>query len=185
MKLYLNKLRFLLVVLFIILGVVVIFFKSTVFVTGLPALYSMPALGLIIYFLLSCLRGFTLIPATYFVLGGMAFFPPKILFAVSLIAVIISSFLIYYFAESFRVFKFFEKRHARQITKIKSRFETAEVPVVIGWILMPAVPSDVVCYVCGILKANKKKMLVGILVGEGIYFALLIFFGVELIKFFK
>ncbi|MEK7161278.1 MAG: VTT domain-containing protein [Patescibacteria group bacterium] len=170
--------------LWIVIIVLGVYYKSTLFNSYSATMFSVPALGFIIYFILSCLRGFTLIPATYFVLGGLVFFPPRSLFVVSLIAVLISSLLIYYFADSFRFYKYFEKRYFEQAAKIKSRFEQAEVPVVIGWILFPVVPADLVCYVCGILKADKKKMLIGVFVGEGIYFALLIFAGSQIIKVF-
>lgn len=185
MSIYKNwKLSALILFLWIVIIVLGFFYKSYLFNNYSATIFSASVLGLTVYFILSCLRGFTLIPATYFVLGGLVFFPPWPLFVVSLIAVMISSLLIYYFAGSFRLYKYFEKHHFEQVTKIKSKFEQAEVPSVISWILLPVVPADLVCYVCGILKADKKKMLIGVFIGEGIYFALLIFAGSQILNIF-
>ncbi len=38
-------------------------------------------------------------------------------------------------------------------------------------------PTDVLCYVCGSLKINFKKFLIGVVIGEGTVYAIYIFLG--------
>jgi len=57
------------------------------------------------------------------------------------------------------------------------------LPIVIGWSFFPLAPTDLICYVCGSLGVGVPKMLLGILVGEGIICALYIFLGRQLLSF--
>ena len=38
-------------------------------------------------------------------------------------------------------------------------------------------PTDLICYVCGSLRINYKKFLIGVLIGEGTVYAIYIFLG--------
>ena len=53
----------------------------------------------------------------------------------------------------------------------------------IGWSFFPLAPTDLICYVCGSLGVGVRKMLLGILIGEGTICALYIFLGRQLLSF--
>ena len=127
------------------------------------------------YLLLGCLRGFTLIPVTYLIILGLIFLPPMPLFILTLIGVVVSSTVIYYFSDLMHLSEFFEHKYPAQITKLKSAIEKNELPIVILWSMLPFAPTDVICYVCGSLEINVKKFLVGVFIGEAITCALYIF----------
>ena len=160
------------------------FFNSLWFQSLFVNLFSATLLGWIIYLILSSLRGFTLIPATYFVLAGIPFLPPLPLFLISMVGIVISSLIVYNFAGTFGLYKFFERRYKNQIHKLRKILIKEEVPIVISWVILPVVPVDVISYVCGILKASKTKLVIGLIISEGMYFGLLIFLGKHLLGLF-
>ena len=53
-------------------------------------------------------------------------------------------------------------------------------PIVILWSFFPLAPTDLVCYVCGALKVDLKKCLLGVVIGEGAICAIYIFMGTQL-----
>ena len=134
-------------------------------------------LGYGAYLLLGCLRGFTLIPSTNLVLVAALLIPPGPLFALTLIGILVSSASIYRFSEALRLDEYFERRHAAQLMKCREILQRNELPVIIGWSLFPLTPTDVICYLCGTLKVNFLKFLIGILIGEGTICGLYIFAG--------
>jgi uncharacterized membrane protein YdjX (TVP38/TMEM64 family) len=52
-----------------------------------------------------------------------------------------------------------------------------ELSIVTIWNILPVVPADLMSYVCGTLKLNINKFILGTLIGQGIYFAIFIWFG--------
>jgi uncharacterized membrane protein YdjX (TVP38/TMEM64 family) len=136
-----------------------------------------------LYLILGCMRGFTLIPTTYLLLLGIVFLPPMPLFVLTMIGTVVSSAAIYYFAASFRLRDYFERKNKKQIAAIESGLQQYELPVIIGWSFFPILPTDVVCYVSGMMKVNITKVLLGIFIGEGICSAMYIFFGQSLFRF--
>ncbi len=58
-----------------------------------------------------------------------------------------------------------------------------ELPVVIGWSFCPVLPTDIVCCVSGIMKLSLSKLLLGVLIGEGICCAIYIFCGNQIVQF--
>ena len=150
----------------------------------LQEIFAVGITGYVLYFILGCLRGFTLIPATYLTTFGLLFIPPSHLFVLTLSGILISSLFIYNFSESFHLYKFFEYKHKKSINKIKREINKRELLIVVIWNLLPIVPADLIAYVCGILKTNRNKFLLGTLIGQSIYSGILIFFGHYLIKIF-
>ena len=143
----------------------------------LRAAESPPAWVYVVYLALGCIRGFTLIPATYLVVAGMLVLPPLPLYVLTLIGIIVSSAAVYYFAEAMHFDKFFEQRYHAQVTKLRALIRRRELPIVIAWSFFPIAPTDLVCYVCGALKVDVKKCLLGVTVGEGAICAVYIFLG--------
>ena len=127
--------------------------------------------------LLGSVRGFSLIPVTSLIVVGLLFSPPLPLYVITLVGVLISSASVYYFFRFLDLDTLFEEKYGKQIGRIKRALEKNELPIIIGWSAFPFFPTDLICYVCGTLEIDIKKLLLGILIGEGITSGLYIFFG--------
>jgi uncharacterized membrane protein YdjX (TVP38/TMEM64 family) len=136
-----------------------------------------------IYLLAGCLRGFTLIPVTYLIPFGLIFLTPRLQFGLTIVGILVSSASIYYFAEHVRLAEFFEAHHARAVNRVRRLLRRHELAIVTLWSMFPFVPTDVICYVCGALRIDVRKLLVGVLIGEGITCAVYIFLGRQLLSF--
>ena len=134
------------------------------------------------YFVMGCIRGFTLIPVTYLIPLGLPFLSPTVHFLLTIGGVLVSSASIYYLSERLQLAAYFETRHSEQVDRVRGLLRRRELPIVIGWSLFPIVPTDLICYVCGSLGIDVRKMLAGILVGEGLICALYIFLGRQLVS---
>jgi uncharacterized membrane protein YdjX (TVP38/TMEM64 family) len=140
-------------------------------------------LGYLVYFVLGCLRGFTLIPSTNLVLLGIPFFRPVPLFLLTLAGILISSSSIYYFSESLHLDRIFERRHKLQLERVKGILRRNQMPIVIGWSFFPLAPTDLICYASGILKIDFLKFALGVLIGEGSICGIYIFLGDGILRF--
>jgi uncharacterized membrane protein YdjX (TVP38/TMEM64 family) len=138
---------------------------------------SPPVWIYIVYLALGCLRGFTLVPATYLVVAGMLVLPPVPLYGLTIVGIIVSSAAVYYFAEAMQFDRFFERRYAPQVARLRALMTRRELPIVMAWSFFPMAPTDLVCYVCGALKVDLKTCLVGVTIGEGAICAVYIFLG--------
>jgi len=138
---------------------------------------SPPAWVYVVYLALGCVRGFTLIPATYLVVAGMLVLPPLPLYALTVAGIIVSSAAVYYFAEAMRFDRFFDRRYGPQVARLRGLMTRRELPIVIAWSFFPIAPTDLVCYVCGALKVDLKKCLLGVTIGEGAICAVYVFLG--------
>jgi uncharacterized membrane protein YdjX (TVP38/TMEM64 family) len=134
------------------------------------------------YLLIGALRAFTLVPATFPLLIAMPFFDPWVLLALTIPCIAISSSVCYWFAEALHMDELFERKYPRQIGKLKGLLQRYQMPIIIGWSFFLLLPTDVLCYVCGSLKINYRKFLIGILIGEGTVYAIYIFFGDWLLR---
>ena len=142
-------------------------------------------LGYSVYLLAGALRGFTLIPITYFILAGIILFPPWPLYIMTMIGVVISSACVYYFSEYLDFDTYFETKYPKQIGKIKEILTKNELLIVTFWSFAPFLPTDLICYVCGTLGVGIKKFIFGVVLGEGISCAIYIFLGKELLNYIK
>lgn len=129
------------------------------------------------YLLIGALRAFTLVPATFPLLVAMPFFDPWVLLALTLACIAISSSICYWFAEAIHMDEFVERKYPAHIRKLKELLGSYQLPIIIGWSFMLFLPTDVLCYVCGSLKINFRKFLIGVLIGEGSVYAIYIFLG--------
>ena len=120
---------------------------------------------------MGCIRGFTLIPVSYLIPFGLLFLSPAVHFLLTIGGILVSSAFLYYFSERLQLAEYFETRHASHVARIRGLLRRQELPIVIGWSFFPLAPTDLICYVCGSLGVGVRKMLLGILVGEGIIFA--------------
>lgn len=131
----------------------------------------------ITYLLIGSFRAFTLVPATFPLLVAMPFFDPWVLLALTIPCIAISSSVCYWFAEAINMDEVFERKYPKQIRKLKDLLQTYQLPIIIGWSFFLLLPTDVLCYVCGSLKVNYKKFLIGVIIGEGTVYAAYIFLG--------
>lgn len=130
-----------------------------------------------LYLALGCLRGFTLIPATSLVIMGVVFFPPVPLFVLTLAGILVSSTCVYYFAEALHLDELLEKRHAAQVNRVRALLDRHGLPIIIGWSFFPLAPTDLICYLAGVLRISIVTCLVGVAIGEGGICAIYIFLG--------
>lgn len=147
------------------------------------AFYFSLVLGGLIYLIAGCLRGFTLIPSTYLVFVGLPFFRPTPLFLLTIFGILISPASIYWFSKSLRLDEYFERKHKQGVVRVKAILQKNELPAIIGWSFFPFAPTDLICYVCGILKIDFWKFLFGIFIGEGGICAIYIFLGDHVLRF--
>ncbi len=54
---------------------------------------------------------------------------------------------------------------------------------VLVWSFFPLVPTDLICYVAGIVKMPFKYLLIGVVVGESILVYCYVFLGAEFLNF--
>jgi len=167
-------------------GLYLYFFRADFIRGGLrDAVSTSVLLGYGIYLFLGSIRGFTLIPSTHLVLLGIPFFRPVPLFILTIVGILISSASIYYFAESLHLDELFEGRHKDRVEKVKGVMQRNQMPIIIGWSFFPLAPTDLICYVCGVLKVNFLRFTVGVLLGEGTICAIYIFLGDHLLEFLR
>lgn len=134
-------------------------------------------IGLVIYFIVSTLRGLTLIPSTPFVLAGILVFPPLPLFLVNQVAVYTSSALLYYMTRAMNFDKFFFTHYPEKTERLILLLRKRELPVITAWGFAPFVPSDMIVCICSVLRISVWKTLLGVSIGEGIICAIYIFGG--------
>lgn len=163
--------------LLVIGGALYLYFFEREFVQGQlqSALSTSMVVGSIVYILLGSFRAFTLVPATFLLLVGLPFFPPLYLLVITMVTVIVSSSIVYFFAEALHMDEYFEKHHPRQIQKLKRLLNKYQLPIIIGWSFMMFLPTDLICYVCGTLRVNFTKFIVGVIIGEGSVYAIYIY----------
>jgi uncharacterized membrane protein YdjX (TVP38/TMEM64 family) len=130
-----------------------------------------------VYLLLGCLRGFTLIPVTSLVLVGVVFFPAVPLFVLTLAGILVSSASIYYFAGALHVEELLQQRHARRLDRLRGLLDRHGLPIIIGWSFFPFAPTDLICYLAGVLRIHITTLLIGVGIGEGAISAIYIFLG--------
>ncbi|MCH8532617.1 MAG: VTT domain-containing protein [Saccharospirillum sp.] len=133
--------------------------------------------GLFIYFVISTLRGLTLIPSTPILLAGILVFPPLPLWIVNQFAVYSSSAIVYYLARHLGFDRYFHAHYPTQISRLSLLLKKAELTVISTWGFLPFVPSDLIVYVCSVLRVSVVKTLLGISIGEGVICAIYIFGG--------
>ena len=124
---------------------------------------------MLVYIALTLVRGFFLIPSTPFVIGGGMLFPDKLylVLLISMVGVMVSATALYYFSDILGFSNYLDAKYPKEIGKWKTRLQSQKATYfVIGWSFFPLVPTDLICYVAGIVKMPFKYMFVGVFVGE-------------------
>jgi uncharacterized membrane protein YdjX (TVP38/TMEM64 family) len=124
---------------------------------------------LLVYILVTIVRGFFLIPSTPFVIGGALLFPDRLflVLALSMTGVMFSATALYYFSDFLGFSKYLEKKYPKGVARWHRRLEHPRATLfVIGWAFFPFVPTDLICYVAGIVKMPYRFLFVGVFLGE-------------------
>ena len=159
---------------------------SSLFGTELTQLAASSVwLAYVVYVVLGALRGFALIPVTNLVVLAIPLFPPVPLLVLTLVGIAISSASIYAFAGSLKLGEYLERKHERHLERLQSALRRNPTSIVTVWSFLPIVPTDLICYVCGVMKISFRRFLLGVLVGEGAICAIYIFAGASLLDLGK
>lgn len=136
---------------------------------------------LLVYLGIMILRGFTLLPSTPFVLASTILMPqhPWLLLAISLFGILMSATLLYYFADFLGFGRILEQKYPSQLTQIHQTLDKPYgVLLVFLWAFFPLAPTDVVCYVAGMLRMRFASFISAIFLGELLLCYSCIFLGV-------
>ncbi|MCG8573903.1 MAG: VTT domain-containing protein [Flavobacteriales bacterium] len=141
----------------------------------------------LVYVLISLLRGLFLIPSTPFVICGAILFPqmPLAVFTVSMLGVLLGSTLIYFFSDLLGFSEKLERKYPKQLEKWHRRLNSPKATlIVIAWSFFPLVPTDLICYVAGIVKMPYKFLILGVFIGELVLIYFYVYLGTGLFDYF-
>jgi uncharacterized membrane protein YdjX (TVP38/TMEM64 family) len=159
---------------------------SALWGTGLTQLATSSALlAYAVYLLLGAVRGFAFIPVTNLLVLAIPLFPPVPLLLLTLVGIALSSASIYLFAGSLKLGEYLERRHAHNMERLQGALRRNPTAIVTAWSFLPVVPTDLICYVCGVMKISFRRFLLGVLAGEGAICAVYIFAGSSLLELGK
>ncbi len=142
----------------------------------------------LVYLIFSIFRGFTLLPSSPLVVAGTILFPaqPFAVLTVSLVGIILSSSLIYYFSDHLGFSDFFESHKPELTHRIKQKLEhPLGFLFVAAWAFFPLVPTDLVCYLAGTTRMNFAKFITAVFAGEMTLCVIYIYFGGFLINLWR
>ena len=139
----------------------------------------------IIYTIIGILRGFSLLPNLSFVIAGTILFPDNqiLLLITSVIGIVGSSTIIYFFSEFLDINKFFEKKYPKKIDFIKRKMDKYGIWILLLWAFLPIVPSDLISYVSGTIRFNFLKFLIAFTIGHIIIYLIVIYFSSGIFSF--
>jgi len=148
---------------------------------------SFQAEVLLVYILFTLLRGIVLMPSTPFVLAGAILFPENLMmvFIISLCGVMLTAAALYYFSDFLGFSEKLEKKYPKQLDNWHRRLNSPKATLlVIAWSFFPFVPTDLICYVAGIVKMPFKYMMAGVFIGEAILIYFYVFLGSSIFEYF-
>ncbi|MDZ4679934.1 MAG: VTT domain-containing protein [Saprospiraceae bacterium] len=123
----------------------------------------------VIYSLLSVIRGFTLLPSTPLVLAGALIFPlqPFLVLFISMAGILASSAMIYYFADRLGLNDYFANKYPKKMGQIREQLERPSgMLFLFFWAFFPVVPTDLASYVAGVIRMNFWKFIAVVFLGE-------------------
>ncbi len=140
------------------------------------------------YLAMSAIRGLTLLPSTPLVIAGTLIFPDQLVavFAVSMVGIVLSSSMVYFFSDHLGLADYFDKRKPELVHKMKAKLEHPQGFVFVAlWAFFPFVPTDLVCYLAGTIRINFAKFIAAIFVGESVLCSFYIFFGGAVLSYLR
>ena len=127
------------------------------------------ALALLVYVFLSLSRAVLMIPCTPFVLGGAIAFPEQLalVWLISLAGVVAGAFLVYSFPSFGNYDEYLENKYPDKIALLGKQIHGPwSFWIIAGWSFFPLVPTDLICYVSGVVKLRFRKLMIPLLAGE-------------------
>ncbi|CAA6829582.1 MAG: Unknown protein [uncultured Aureispira sp.] len=140
----------------------------------------------LVYILISFLRGLFLFPSTPFVLAGAILFPEKLILVgiISILGILFSATLLYYFADAIGFGDYLSKKYPKKIEKARIQLNKPQGKwLVAAWAWFPFVPTDIICYVAGLVQMRFSIMITGIFLGETILISLYLYLGKDILSF--
>lgn len=135
---------------------------------------------MVAYLAISVTRAFFLIPSTPFVLAGVLLLPdrPWTVLLVSVLGVVISATLIYFFSDQFGLRERFERSNNPAFGRVEKALNGRYgFPMLVFWAFFPLAPTDLACYVAGIIRMRFWWFLGGICLGKSILCSIYVFAG--------
>lgn len=125
---------------------------------------------LVVYFIISILRWFTLIPSTPFVLTGILLFPEELLYVyiISVSGILLSATMIYFFSHEMDFEKMILWKHKKLIEKWEYFIQRYGFYTVTIWSFLIFVPTDIICYVAWSMKMPYRRFILAVAIWEGI-----------------
>lgn len=140
----------------------------------------------LVYIIISFLRGIFLFPSTPFVFAGAILFPDKLILVgiVSILGILFSATLLYYFADAIGFGDYLSQKYPQKIEKARIQLNKPQGKwFVAAWAWFPFVPTDIICYVAGLVKMKYPIMITGIFLGETILVSLYLYLGKDILSF--
>lgn len=136
-----------------------------------------------LYILLVLLRFFLLIPSTVPLLIGILLFPsePFFLLSINLMGIVLGAYMIYRFGGYFADRKLLSPKKAAAVEKAKEKIRRHGFPIVLLWSFFPFVPTDLMCYLAGIVRMPVLKFLLALFLGELILVSIYVYTGKALL----
>ncbi|MFK7946277.1 MAG: VTT domain-containing protein [Saprospiraceae bacterium] len=135
--------------------------------------------GLLILFLLHLFRGFTMLPPTLLIFAGVIMYPDRLfeLLIVSVAGSVLSGALSYHFSKKMD-FKVWLKKHKATYDKIKNGLNSKYGSLfIIGWVLFPFVPTDIIGYTAGATRTSFTTYLIAYFFGKMLLCTIYIYGG--------
>ncbi|MCY4263923.1 MAG: VTT domain-containing protein [Gammaproteobacteria bacterium] len=146
-------------------------------------LANLGASALFIYLLLSLARSLLMIPCTPFVLAGGISFPeiPAVVMVISYAGIVTGAFLVYSFPSFGHYDAYLEGKYPNKLLFLREKLHGRHAFwIVAGWSFFPFVPTDLICYVAGVVKMSFRKMASAVVIGEIPLVTLYVYVGIEI-----
>ena len=138
--------------------------------------------ALLVYLLMCMTRSLLMIPVTPFVLAGAVTFPDLLMlvFGISLAGIVVGAFLIYSFPAFGGYDRLLEERYPVKIALLKKNMHgKRSFWIIAGWSFFPLVPTDLICYVAGMVRLPFRKVVGPLMVGEIPLVTIYVYLGSE------
>ena len=138
--------------------------------------------ALLVYLLMCITRSLLMIPVTPFVLAGAITFPDLLMlvFATSMVGILVGAFLIHSFPAFGGYDRLLEESYPTKIGRLKDTMRgKRHFWIIVGWSFFPLVPTDLICYVAGMVRLPFRKVIGPLTLGEIPLVAIYVYFGSE------
>lgn len=119
--------------------------------------------------LISLVRGALLVPSTPVILAGGALFPRALpfVFLVSMAGIVFSATLLYKFPGFAGYDARLAAKYPAQLERLRGHLVKPRAMWFVAlWSFLPVTPTDLICYVAGLVRMPYPRMLLGLVIGE-------------------